>query len=222
MGVKQLYRLASAWGVVALVAAAGSTASAQRTARIETGTQLAVRTTDAIDVRSADGRVFTGVVDQDVMDNNGRVAIPRGATVELIARRQANDEIWLDVDSVTINGSRYGVDVSANPVGTAGRNYDPGNSNIGANKETAEHVGGGALLGTIIGGIVGGGKGAAIGAASGAAIGAGTQIYSHGNQVAIPAESLVTFRLNRALNVDIADTGYQQNGFHYHRNYDGY
>jgi hypothetical protein len=107
-------------------------------------------------------------------------------------------------------------------VGTTGSRLDPRNSGIGTNQETLEHVGGGALLGTIIGAIAGGGKGAAVGAAAGAAVGAGTQIVTHGGNVTIPAESRVTFQLNRALNVGVADTGYQRDGFHYHRNYDGY
>ena len=47
---------------------------------------------------------------------------------------------------------------------------------VGANKRTAEMVGGGAVLGTLIGAIAGGGKGAAIGAVAGAGAGAGTLV----------------------------------------------
>lgn len=58
---------------------------------------------------SADGRVYRGVVDEDVYDDSGHLAIPRGASVELIARPRANNEVWLDVDSILINGERYAV-----------------------------------------------------------------------------------------------------------------
>src|SRR5438105_3647026 len=65
-------------------------------ARLDSGTQLTIRTSTPIDITTADGRVYTGVVDQDVYDRNGQLAIPRGATVELLARPGTSDEIRLD------------------------------------------------------------------------------------------------------------------------------
>ncbi len=62
---------------------------------------------------------------------------------------------------------------------------------------TAKKVGGGAVLGAIIGGIAGGGKGAAIGAAAGGGAGAGVQIITHGEQVKVPSEALLEFRLQQ-------------------------
>ena len=41
------------------------------------GTDISVRTNQTIDVRNSDGRVFSGVVEQDVRDESGNVAIPR-------------------------------------------------------------------------------------------------------------------------------------------------
>ena len=58
-------------------------------------------------------------------------------------------------------------------------------------------VGGGAALGTLIGAVAGGGKGAAIGAAVGAAGGAATQVLTRGKEVQIPAETVLTFRLDQ-------------------------
>ena len=201
----------------------GQPASAQvsrdRQARtvIDQGTTLAVRTDEAIDVKDADGLVFTGTVDQDVLDRDGVVAIPRGSTAELIARKSGN-EMTLDLDSVTVNGQRYAVLADANTVGTSGR-IEAGADTIGANKKTATYIGGGALLGTVIGAVAGGAKGAAIGAAVGAGAGAGTQILTQGQSVRVPAESLVTFRLARALNVGVEDTGFRRNNRHYHRDF---
>jgi len=61
-----------------------------------------------------------GIIDEDVVGTNGRLLIPRGATVELLARPAANDEVRLDLDSILINGQRYAVNATGNRVGTAG------------------------------------------------------------------------------------------------------
>jgi hypothetical protein len=181
---------------------------------IEPGTSIPIRTTQAIDSSTQDGLVYTGTVDQDVLDREGRVALPRGATAELVVRRGANNELVLDLDSVTVNGQRYAVDATRHPVATGG--VDIKNSGIGNNEETIKHVGGGALLGTVIGAIVGGGKGAAVGAAAGAAVGAGAQILTHGRRVNVPAEALLTYRLQSGLDLGVKDTGYDRDGRHYH------
>jgi hypothetical protein len=184
---------------------------------IDADTTLMVRTTEAIDVKSADGLVFTGTIEEDVLDRNGEVAIPAGATAELMARK-SGDEMTLDLESITVNGQRYAVLADSSTVGTSGQ-LESGARTIGANRDTATFVGGGALLGTIIGAVTGGGKGAAIGAAVGAAAGAGAQIVTKGRSVYLPAESLVTFRLARRLNVGVEDTGFYRDNRHYHRDY---
>jgi hypothetical protein len=185
---------------------------------IAAGVNIPVRTSETIDATVADGRVFTGVVDEDVRDLNGNVAIPRGSTAELIVRKDGSD-LSVDLDSLTVNGRRYGVATNGNAVGTSGigSTIENGAGSIGANKDTATYIGGGALLGTVIGAITGGGKGAAIGAAVGAAAGAGAQIYTHGKRVSVPAESLLTFKLDEDLALGIQDTGFMRNGSHYHR-----
>ena len=184
---------------------------------IPAGVNIPVRTSEAIDARAADGRVYAGVVDQDVFDANGRVAIPRGSTAELMVKKSGGD-LSIDLESLTVNGQRYAVNADANAVGTSGvkETIENGAGTVGANKDTAIYVGGGALLGTIVGAITGGGKGAAIGAAVGAAAGAGTQIYTHGKSVKVPVESLLTFRLGQDLTF-AQDSGFSRNGVHYHR-----
>ena len=204
----------AAIGVVQPASAQVSRTSQLRTI-IDADTTLVVRTTEAIDVKTADGLVFTGIIEDDVLDRDGEVAIPQGSTVELLARKDG-DEMILDLDSVDVNGDRYAVVADASTVGTSGQ-LETGARTIGANRETATYIGGGALLGSIIGAVAGGGKGAAIGAAVGAAAGAGTQIVTKGKSVYLPAESLVTFRLARQLNVGVEDTGYSRDNRHYHR-----
>jgi hypothetical protein len=89
---------------------------------------------------------------------------------------------------------------------------------VGKNKRTAKYVGGGAVIGSMIGAIAGGGKGAAIGAIAGGAAGAGAQTITRGRDIHVPAESLLTFRLDRPLMLSHSgDNGYSRNGRHYHR-----
>ena len=202
---------------ISAAAAVVDSAFAQSRATIDADTTFIVRTAEAIDVKSADGLIFDGTVEEDVLDRNGEVAIPEGSTVELLARKEG-DEMTLDLESVTVNGQRYAVLADQSTVGTSGQ-LKGGASTIGANRDTATYVGGGALLGTIIGAVTGGGQGAAIGAAVGAAAGAGAQIITKGKSVYLPAESLVTFRLARRLNVGVEDTGYMRENRHYHRDY---
>jgi hypothetical protein len=187
--------------------------SAQSVGTIEAGTTITVRTNEGINAGNSDGRVFSGVVDQDVVNNRGNVAIPRGANVELLVKRIAKNQIALDLDSVTVNGQRYGIQSQDSVVSS-----QPADG-LGANKRTGEFLGGGALLGAIIGAIAGGGKGAAIGGGIGAAGGAGTQVLTQGRNVNIPAESLVTFRLQQPLQTGVAENGFIRKGQHYHPGY---
>lgn len=210
-----LMGLATAWTVCVPALATAQTRSWTPVSYVDPGTAIPVRTTQLIDSSTQDGLVYTGTVDEDVLDQQGRVAIPRGATAELVVRRGTDNELVLDLDSVTANGQRYAVDATRHPVAAGG--VDVKNSGIGNNKETARNVGGGALLGTIIGAVVGGGKGAAVGAAAGAAVGAGAQVLTHGRKVSVPAESLLTYRLQSGLDLGVADPGYDREGRHYHR-----
>ena len=187
--------------------------SRTRTTTIGAGATIAVRTNETIDVRNSDGRVFSGAVDRDVMDSNGGVVIPRGSAVELLVKSTSNRDLVLDMDSVTVNGQRYAVSAYSDSIARGRR------EGIGRNARTGEFIGGGALLGTIIGAVAGGGRGAAIGAAAGAGAGAGTQFFTQGRNIRIPAESLLTFRLEQPLEMGVADNGITRRGRHYHTPY---
>jgi hypothetical protein len=191
---------------------AGS-ANAQSLGTIDAGTTITVRTNEEINASNSDGRVFSGVVDQDVLNRSGNVAIPRGADVEMLVKSVANKQVALDLESVTINGQRYGIQGQDGVVSTQRAD------GLGANKRTGKYVGGGAAIGAIVGAIAGGGKGAAIGGGIGAAAGAGTQVLTRGKGVNVPAESLVTFRLQQPLQTGSADSGFRRNGRHYHPGY---
>jgi hypothetical protein len=159
---------------------------------ISSGTQLSIRTNEAIDSKTArEGQRFSAVMEQDVLDNTGALAVPKGSDVELVIRSTEGSDLVLDIDSMIVSGRRY--NVSTEDLERKSR------EGIGANKRTATMVGGGAVIGAVIGAIVGGGKGAAIGAVIGAAGGAGAQVMTKGKEVSVPSETVLSFRLEQDL-----------------------
>lgn len=82
--------------------------------RIEPGTLITVRTNETIDADRRDNQTYTGIVDQDVRGNDGRLAIPRGSMVELIVRVAPDNDLIIDLESVTANGDRYAIRTEAN------------------------------------------------------------------------------------------------------------
>ena len=177
---------------------------------IAAGTVVTVRTDTDIDARdTSGGRVYSGVVNQDVYDGDNRIAIPKGSDVELMVRDAEKRSLALDLDAIVIKGRRYSVvtyDVTKH-----GEDKD----GVGANGRTAKYVGGGALFGTILGAVAGGGKGAGIGALAGGAAGAIGQTVTRGSKVHVPAETLLTFQLEQPLRLT-PDNGYMKDGRHYH------
>ena len=180
-----------------------------RAQTIPQGTQFEIRTDERIDGREAgSGRIYAGQIARDVTDSAGRIVIQRGAQAELIVRRLARGEVAVDLDGINVAGKHYSV--PATDVITRSQG-----AGVGANGRTGKYVGGGALLGTVLGAIGGGGKGAAIGALAGGAAGAGLQTLTRGKSINIPAETLLTFRLDRDM-VIYEDRGYQRGVRHYH------
>src|ERR1051326_2977122 len=200
-------------GVIVCALSFGSGARAQSLGTIDAGTTITVRTNQEINSANSDGKVFSGVVEQDVLNRGGDIAIRRGANVELLIKNISRNEVALDLDSVTVDGRRYGIQAEDSVVSTQETD------GFGANRRTGKFVGGGAAIGAIIGAIAGGGKGAAIGGGIGAAAGAGTQVLTRGKRVNVPAESLVTFRLQQPLQTGGSDSGVSRNGQHYHPGY---
>lgn len=159
---------------------------------IPAGTKLVIRTNETIDSSkgTVEGRTFSAQAAADIVDQNGRVLIAKGSPVTLAVVDQGKSTLELAVRSVTVNGNNYLVQTDTETEGREG---------LGRNRRTAEMVGGGAVLGTLIGAIAGGGSGAAIGAAVGAAGGAAVQVLTQGKEVRVPAETVLTFRLDAPL-----------------------
>ncbi len=169
---------------------------------IPAGTELVIRTNERIDTdRATPGRTYSADVDRAVISVRGNDIIPAGAPAQLVVVNSSGGgtfgtaELELAVRSLTVNGRTYNVvsDISTQ------ESQQPG---LGANRRTAETVGGGAVLGTLIGAIAGGGTGAAIGAAAGAAGGAAVNVLTKGDHVRVPPETLLTFRLDRPIRLE--------------------
>lgn len=180
-------------------------ATASKTYELPAGSEISVRTNEGIDSGTArEGQTFDAEVTRDARDANGDVVIPRGSKARLViksaskgGRFRGASDLVLDLASVTIRGKQYELDTA--DISRKGK------SGLGANRRTAEYTGGGAALGAIIGAIAGGGKGAAIGAGAGAGAGALTQILTRGGSIKVPAESVLTFRLDKPLRVTAAE-----------------
>ncbi len=172
-----------------------------RTHELPAATEISVRIEETIDSdKAAEGQTYPAEVTNDVLDANGDVVIPRGASAQIVIRSAAKggrfrgtSDLVLDLQSVSVEGRQY--QVSTVDI------LEKGKAGLGANKRTAEYTGGGAAIGAIIGAIAGHGKGAAIGAASGAAAGAATQVITKGGSIRVPVETVLTFKLDRPLRV---------------------
>jgi hypothetical protein len=173
---------------------------------IPSGTELVIRTNERVETKAAtaQGKVYSAQTARDIVDTSGNVLVPSGSPVELMVVDSSGGgtagtpSLDLGVSGITVRGTRYAVDTETE--------RESGRGGVGANRRTATMVGGGALLGTLIGAAAGGGAGAAIGAAIGAAGGGAVQVLTRGNEVRVPAETVMTFRLDAPVRL----RGYRQ------------
>jgi hypothetical protein len=164
---------------------------------VPSGTTLPVRITQTLDsATTQQGDPFSGTIASDVMVD-GVVAIPAGTTVNgrvdvvhEASHFKGSSLLTISVASISRRGER--TTITTDPYSQSGN---------GRGKNTAEKVGGGAAVGAILGGIFGGGKGAAIGGLAGGGLGAGAQAVTRGQQVQIPSETLIRFRLTNPVDV---------------------
>jgi hypothetical protein len=173
-----------------------------RVVTVPEGTVVAIRLIDPIDTeRNKVGDTFRATLSQPVMIGD-EVVIPSDADVEgqivdskTAGHFQGQSAIALTLTQLRMRGKSYALRTNQ---------YEKQGASRG--KRTAATVGGGAALGAIIGGIAGGGKGAAIGAGVGAGAGTGVQAATKGQQIKLPAETVLNFRLEGPLSVTPAST----------------
>jgi len=183
-------------------------APAFRTITLPPDTTLPVRLNQTLDSATTQtGDVFNGVIASDVIVD-GIVVLPQGtpvsgrvAAVQEAAHFKGNSLLTIELMTLDHHGEHIALTTDSFSKAGAGRG-----------KNTAEKVGGGAAVGAILGGIFGGGKGAAIGAAAGGGAGAGVNAATRGEQVQIPAETLVRFHLTNSIALRVPVNGAQQRG----------
>ncbi len=158
---------------------------------IPAGTRISIRMIDSIDSeKNKPGDTFRASLDAPLVVGE-KVVVAQGADVEgrVVAAKSAGhftgrSDIGLELTRLTVHGRSY--ELRTNQFTREGASRGT---------RTAETVGGGAALGAIIGGVAGHGKGAAIGAAAGAGAGTAVQAMTKGQQIRIPSETVLEFRL---------------------------
>jgi len=175
------------------------------TSSLEPGGQVTLPANQPILVRMIDGvdssvnhvgDIFHASLETDLSVNNFVVArkgsdvYGRLESVKDAGHLSGSSELQLELTRIVIDGKEFPLVSSDYNLQGKGRGSD-----------TAKKVGGGAVVGAIIGAIAGGGKGAAIGAGVGSAAGAGVQIVTKGQQVKVPSETVLEFRLQQPVSV---------------------
>jgi hypothetical protein len=164
---------------------------AQERITVPAGTRILVRMVDSIDTtKNRTGDRFTATLETNLQMDDAVIA-PRGTQVlgRLVdasssGRYKGSSGLVLELTDIVIKGNSYPLLTSTYEV-----------RGKGEGKETTKKVVGGTGLGALIGGIAGGGTGAAIGALAGAAGGTAMAASKKGQQLNIPSESLLEFRL---------------------------
>ena len=160
---------------------------------VPAGTRILVRMIDSVD--SANNRVgdrFRASLEAN-LEADGVIVAPRGTDVvgRLAEAKGAGHMTGHSELKLELTDIRIGDDLL--PIVTG--DYDVTGKNRGGN--TAAKTVGGAAIGAVIGALAGGGKGAAIGAGVGAGAGATVNIITKGEQVKVPSETMLEFRLDQ-------------------------
>jgi len=166
---------------------------------VNPGTIITVRLIDSIDTtRNRPGDIFHASLDAPLVSGD-QVVVPRGAEVigrlvqvKSAGRISGRSEISLELTQITVAGKHYPLQTATMEEQGASRG-----------KRSAAVIGGGAGLGALIGAVAGGGKGAAIGAGVGAATGTVAQGVTKGQQIRLPSETRLDFRLLEPLTLTL-------------------
>jgi hypothetical protein len=188
---KGMMRAATLLTGLATAVMAMTTAAQNTRVTVPAGTRILVRIADSIDSSTQKaGYRFTASLETNLQADDVVVA-RRGtpvygvlATASSAGKMKGSSELGLELTDIVINGNSYPLLTST---------YEIEGKGEGSN--TAKKVVGGAGLGALIGGLVGGGKGAGIGVLAGAGAGTAVAATKKGQQLSIPSESLLEFRL---------------------------
>jgi len=181
-------------------AATKSAAQSKKKITVPAGTRILIRMIDSIDSsKQKTGYRFTASLETNLQAEDEVVA-PRGSVVygrlaqaSSAGKMSGSSQLTLELTDIVINGTAYPLLTSTYEI-----------KGKGEGKKTAGKIIGGAGLGALIGGIAGGGTGALIGVAAGAAGGTALAASKKGEQLQIPSESLLEFRLEQPVKLPVA------------------
>jgi hypothetical protein len=159
------------------------------------GTRLQVRLNQTINVKHVEsGDRFTGTLAEPVVEGN-TVAVPAGSTAtgEILVAHQrgmfkGRSVMALTLTRLDVNGTEYRIDTA-----------NLSRSKKGKGRRSAAFIGGGAGMGMLIGGVATGGVGLLVGGLAGGGAGALGAAFTGNRDLSIPAESVVSFRLQNEL-----------------------
>ena len=165
-----------------------------KTITVPAGTRILIRMVDSVDSsKQKTGYRFTATLETNlqavdvVVARRGTTVYGQLASASSAGKMSGSSQLTLELTDIVINGTAYPLLSSTYEI-----------KGSGEGSKTAKKVFGGAGLGALIGGIAGGGKGAGIGALVGAAGGTAVAASKKGEQLVIPSESLIEFRLQQS------------------------
>jgi hypothetical protein len=164
---------------------------------IPAGTHIAVRTQQDLGSKiSQAGETFTATVALPIKID-GQTVIHAGAPVsgtvvdaKPLGRFKGGAYLELRLDTLRADGNTY--QIRSNALERVEKSKG---------KRSAKFIGGGAGLGALIGGIAGGGKGALVGGLVGGGAGTAGAGLTGKQNIYIPAETRLTFRLRRPIEI---------------------
>ena len=173
-----------------------SQTTSKQTLTLPVGTKLVVSLSQNITSRMQAGDTFEASLEEPLQAGGVEVA-PKGAGVlgQIMTSQQAGrvsgrSELVLQLARLRLGSQEYTLQTS---------DYEARGK--GQGKSTVKGAIGGAAVGALIGAIAGGGKGAATGAAIGGGAGVGAELLIRGQQLNIPAETILEFTLAQAMSI---------------------
>ena len=118
----------------------------------------------------------------------------KGQVVDAKSSGRLHSPARLEISLMSVEAGGKWYDVDTSDAGLTGKNH---------NKHNLVFIGGGAAGGALLGGLVGGGKGALIGSALGAGGGTAAAAATGKQEVSLPAESRLSFRLAKSVTIPV-------------------
>jgi hypothetical protein len=172
-----------------VVAASALLAQNSQPVAIPKGTQISIRTLDAIQSKQAEvGQSYRCTLDAPVAAAGKEIAAKGSDCVLRIVEKKSagkltgSNQLQLVVSEIRVGGDLVTID--SEPSTITGK---------GKGKSTGVRTGIGAAAGAGLGGVFGGGKGAAIGAGAGAGVGAASSALTEGPEIKVASETILTF-----------------------------